>query len=291
MCGLTGFPGIAAAISHPTRCSPSSAAWRRLCIIAVPTIRESGAIHRRELPLGHKRLSIVDLSPAGHQPLASRCGRYVIAYNGEVYNHDALRKELVERGHSFRGHSDTEVLVEGFAEWGIEATIRKCRGMFAIAVWDCSQRELSLIRDRLGKKPLYYGQFQSVVLFGSETKSLRAHPAFTSQIDRVQLHLFLRQSYLPHGASIYAGIQQVQPGQIVTLCANEASDPTPFRTTVTTYWSFDDVARSGIQDSFAGSYEAAAEQLDNLLTDAVGCRMVVPTCRWERSCPAESIRH
>ena len=152
--------------------------------------------------LGFQRLAIVDLSPAGHQPMKSSCGRFVIVFNGEIYNHPELRSELVALGHSFRGNSDTEVLVEGFAEWGIEPTILRSLGMFAIAVWDTRQRELTLVRDRLGKKPLYYGQFGSSLIFGSETKALRAHPMFRAEVDRAALAEFLQYSYL-HTRSIY----------------------------------------------------------------------------------------
>ena len=219
--------------------------------------------------LGHRRLSVVDLSSSGHQPMTSHCGRFVIAYNGEVYSHDELRKELVAKGHSFRGHSDTEVLLEGFAEWGIVATIQRCLGMFAIAVWDRKQRELTLIRDRLGKKPLYYGRFGSTLLFGSELKALRAHPAFVGEIDRDTLAQFLRWCYVPHPHSIYRGVRSLLPGTILTIRADETSLPEPIP-----FWSFDSVCQNGIEKPFRGSFEDATGSLDELLTDAVGRRMI-----------------
>ena len=226
------------------------------------------------IALGHKRLSIVDLSPAGHQPMTSACGRFVIAFNGEVYNHDELRRDLAAKGSSFRGHSDTEVLVEGFAEWGIEATIQRCLGMFAIAVWDTQRRELTLIRDRLGKKPLYYGRFGSTLLFGSETKALRAHPAFDGGVNRQMLGLFLKYSTIP-GGSIYEGVSQLRPGCLMTISLDDDLHWTGRRVDpVREYWTIHRAVENGMRSPFAGSFEEAVTGLDTLLTDAVGCRMV-----------------
>lgn len=225
------------------------------------------------IALGFRRLSIVDLSPAGHQPMTSSCGRFVIVFNGEIYNHVELRRDLIAKGHSFRGHSDTEVLCEGFAEWGIEPTIQKCIGMFAIAAWDTQQRELTLIRDRLGKKPLYYGRFGSTLLFGSETKALRAHPAFKSEIDRRMLGEFLKWSYLP-GRSIYSGVTQLLRGCLMTIRLDDDLYWTGKRVDpVREYWTIHHVAERGIYHPFAGTYDEAATRLDDLLTDAVARRM------------------
>ena len=146
------------------------------------------------ITLGFQRLSIVDLSPAGHQPMHSASGRLTIVFNGEIYNYRELRAELIGLGHTFRGHSDTETLLEGCERWGIESTIRRCVGMFAFAVWDHTQRVLTLGRDRLGKKPLYFWRSGPLLLFGSETKSFRAHPAFKPEIDREQVGEFLKWS-------------------------------------------------------------------------------------------------
>src|SRR5665213_3543606 len=155
--------------------------------------------------LGHRRLSIVDLSNAGHQPMVSRDGRYVITYNGEVYGYAGLRTELQERGVNFSGHSDTEVLIEAIATYGVEATIPRLIGMFALAVWDRKERTLKLVRDRLGIKPLYWGKFGNFFLFGSELKALRAHPGWTPRIDRGAVALYLRHSYIPAPRTIYEG--------------------------------------------------------------------------------------
>ena len=226
------------------------------------------------IALGFRRLSILDLSPLGHQPMTSSCGRFVIAFNGEIYNHHDLRDELAAQGRPFRGRSDTEVLVEGFAEWGIEPTIKRCIGMFAIAAWDHQRQELTLIRDRLGKKPLYFAKFGPTVLFGSELKALRAHPAFRGDINRKAISEFLRQSYLS-SQSIYLNVVPLRPGTSMTIKLSDDqfwSDSTIPRQR--DYWSFQQVAGNGLIEPFTGSYDEAVDRLDQLLTDAVGRRMV-----------------
>jgi asparagine synthase (glutamine-hydrolysing) len=140
--------------------------------------------------LGHRRLSIVDLSPLGHQPMEARGGRYMVAFNGEIYNFPELRRELEGKGHRFRGHSDTEVLLASVEEWGVEASLRRFVGMFAFALWDRAERTLILCRDRLGEKPLFYGWSGGVFLFGSELKALRAHPRWRGEVDRDALALY-----------------------------------------------------------------------------------------------------
>ena len=160
----------------------------------------------QRIALGHRRLSILDLSSAGHQPMISHSGRYVIAYNGEAYNHMDLRKELGVK--SWRGHSDTEILLAGFDEWGIQGTIERVVGMFAFAVWDKTENTLFLGRDRIGEKPLYYGWQGDSFLFGSELKALKQHPAFKAEINRDSVCLFMRHSYIPAPYSIYTGIKK-----------------------------------------------------------------------------------
>ena len=149
------------------------------------------------LALGHRRLSIIDLSPAGAQPMVSSCGRFVISYNGEVYNADELRADLEAGGRRFRGHSDTEAIVEGAAVWGVEATVKRLIGMFAMALWDRRDRALYLVRDRLGIKPLYWAEFEGRLLFGSELKALRADRRWTPELDRDALLSYLRFGYVP----------------------------------------------------------------------------------------------
>ena len=167
--------------------------------------------------LGHRRLSIIDLSAAGHQPMTSACGRFVITYNGEIYNYRELRQILEPRGHRFRGHSDTEVLLAAIAEWGIEETLPRLHGMFAFAFWDRSARRLILARDRVGKKPLYYGWCGETFLFASELKALHRHPAFDGEVDRDALGLYVQLGWLPGPYSIYRGIRKLPPGAILTV--------------------------------------------------------------------------
>ena len=167
--------------------------------------------------LTHRRLSIVDLSPAGHQPMISADNRFIIVFNGEIYNFQDLRSELEERGVRFRGQSDTEVILEAFAAYGIERTVGRLIGMFAIAVWDKHDRTLSLIRDRLGIKPLYWMKQAGLFLFGSELKSLRAYPGPIPRIDRGAVAAYMRHNYIPAPYSIYQGVNELEQGTILTL--------------------------------------------------------------------------
>ena len=173
--------------------------------------------HESGIALGHRRLSIIDLSSEGQQPMHSADGRYVITFNGEIYNHRALRAELEELGHAFRGHSDTEVMLGAITQWDLEPAIKRFVGMFGFALWDRVNRALYLVRDRLGIKPLYYGWCGSTLLFGSELKSFRLHPAFRGEIDRSALALYMRHSYVPVPYSIYQGVSKLPPGTILKL--------------------------------------------------------------------------
>lgn len=220
--------------------------------------------------LAHTRLSILDLSPAGHQPMISGSGRYVIAFNGEIYNHLTLRAEM-ERGGvvpTWRGRSDTETLLASFDAWSIEAAIAKCVGMFAFAVWDRQRRTLTLGRDRLGEKPLYYGWQGKSFLFGSELKALRAHPAFKAEIDRDALAAFMRLGYVPAPKSIYRDIHKLPPGTLLTL--RGSSDPSA----PVTYWSLPDVARQNSRAPFAGPDDDALQGLEARLSEAVALQLV-----------------
>lgn len=221
---------------------------------------------------GHRRLSIVDLSSAGHQPMASSSGRYVIALNGEIYNHLDCRAALAMTGAEWRGHSDTETLLAGFDAWGIQGTVERCIGMFAFAVWDKATHTLTLGRDRLGEKPLYYGwqgQGQhATFLFGSELKALKAHPAFAAGIDRNALCLLMRHNYIPAPYSIYQGIAKLEPGCLLTV---SLAQPEP---KVVRYWSAAEVAVAGCATPFAGTPEQAVDALDVLLKSAVQQQMM-----------------
>lgn len=218
---------------------------------------------------GHRRLSVVDLSPAGHQPMESSSGRYVIAFNGEIYNHLVLRAELSQ---AWRGHSDTETLLAGFAAWGVQATVERCIGMFAFSVWDRDTHTLTLGRDRLGEKPLYYGwqgQGQhATFLFGSELKALKVHPAFAAGIDRDALCLLMRHNYIPAPYSIYQGIRKLEPGCLLTVSLAQR-EPAVVR-----YWSASAVAMGGCAAPFAGTIEQAVDELEELLKSAVRQQMV-----------------
>jgi asparagine synthase (glutamine-hydrolysing) len=229
-----------------------------------------------DLPVGfgHRRLAIVDLSPAGHQPMAAASGRYVIAYNGEIYNHMDLRASLEKAGVApvWRGHSDTETLLAGFDAWGIEATVKQAVGMFAFAVWDRQDRVLTLGRDRLGEKPLYYGWQGTgsarAFLFGSELKALHAHPAFERKIDRDAVSLFMRHNNVPGDHAIFQGIRKLLPGHLLEVsAANREGQPRA-------YWSGVETALRGAREPFAGSPAEAVEALEAVLRTAIRGQMM-----------------
>ncbi len=222
------------------------------------------------LVLGHRRLAIVDLSPAGHQPMASREGRYIMAFNGEIYNFLDLRKELEALGHGFSGGSDTEVMLAAFTQWGIESAIQRFRGMFAFALWDRQDRVLYLGRDRLGEKPLYYGWLGHTFVFASELKALQQHPAWKGEIDRDVLALFMRHNCVPSPHSIYKGIYKLPPATFLTIRPSDiGASPQPIP-----YWSAKNVAASGVANLFDYSETQAIEHLDNLLSDAIRSQML-----------------
>jgi asparagine synthase (glutamine-hydrolysing) len=222
------------------------------------------------LALGHRRLSILDLSPAGHQPMLSPCGRYALVYNGEIYNHSDLRNGLEEDfgGHQYRGHSDTEVLLVALMHWGVENTLARLNGMFAFAFWDRHERSLFLARDRMGIKPLYYGQHNGVFLFGSELKALTAHPAWRGEVDRDALALYLRHNCVPSPWSIYKGIFKLPPAHFVVVRDNGRNVSSP-----QCYWNLAEIAEQG-SGSKHKSVEQLTSELDALLNDAVKKRML-----------------
>lgn len=221
------------------------------------------------IALAHRRLSIIDLSPAGHQPMLSPCGRFTLVYNGEIYNHQDLRAELVDEGGHFdwRGHSDTETLLAGLRHWGVVGTLQRLNGMFAFALWDRVERALFLARDRMGEKPLYYGGSGGSFLFGSELKSLVAHPNWQGDIDRNALTLYMRHNYVPTPWSIYQGINKLPPAHYVVV--KEAGQVV---SVPQCYWDLGQIAASGAVDA-KGTTEELADELDGLLRDAVGRRM------------------
>lgn len=232
---------------------------------------DSGAWHSSAdgVSLGQRRLSIIDLSPAGHQPMPSASGRYVVTYNGEIYNFEALRAEVEQLtpGVPWRGHSDTEVMLAAFDLWGVQKTLTRLNGMFALAVWDKARKELILARDRMGEKPLFYARMGHSILFGSELKALQAHPSFGSVVDREALALFLRYSYVPAPRSIWKGVLKIPPAHFVVVSAHgEISEPV-------SYWNFSEIAREGAENPEHDRPELT-DDIEKLLTDAVGLRMV-----------------
>ena len=219
--------------------------------------------------LGFRRLAILDLSVEGEQPMKSEDGRFTIVFNGEIYNFIELRDELEKLGHKFRGHSDTEVILAAFVEWDIEPTIKRLNGMFAIALWDSAKEEITLIRDRIGKKPLYYGVFDNTLVFGSELKSLRAHPDFRREVDRESLALYLKFGYVPSPHSIYQNVKKLSPGCFLKIGTKqkEIGEQTP-------YWSLRKIAVDGANNPFDGSEDEIFAEFETLMLDSVKRRML-----------------
>jgi asparagine synthase (glutamine-hydrolysing) len=235
------------------------------------------------LALGHRRLSVLDLSPSGHQPMVSAGGRYVLAFNGEIYNHITFRDELTESDSSlvWRGSSDTETLLAAFERWGVEDTLNRCIGMFAFALWDIESQVLTLARDRLGEKPLYYGwsgdEEKSTFVFGSELKAIHAYPGFNSPVSIAALSQYLRFSYVPAPYSIYEGVFKLEPGCMLTIRGTPPkvapSEPITVgqkHGTLQMYrwWSLQD-AVDGAQAKQCGSESAAIVELESSLSKAV----------------------
>ena len=220
------------------------------------------------IALGFRRLAIMDLSANGHQPMWSASGRFVMVFNGEVYNFRDLGRELEQHGYGFRGHSDSEVILAAFERWGIRDAVRRFVGMFAIAVWDVERRELSLLRDRLGKKPLYVYSEPGLISFGSELKALVAGPSFDRAIDVASLSSYLRYLYVPAPKTIYQRAVKVPPAHVLTV-----SDPRAPLPPARPYWSLREAAARGQAHPFEGTEAEAIDELDTLLREAVGCRM------------------
>lgn len=226
------------------------------------------------LALGHRRLSILDLSPAGHQPMSSACERFVIVFNGEIYNHLDLRNRLhaEEKAPVWRGHADTETLLACFTAWGIEKTLQSMVGMFSIALWDRQYRQLTLARDRMGEKPLYYGWQGDTLLFGSELKAFKHHPDFKGVIDRNALTLLLRHNCIPAPYSIYQGISKLVPGHYLTISLDSLS--LAKTTQPKAYWQLNHVVESGLANPFSGSVTDAIDLLQSQLSTSIAEQML-----------------
>jgi asparagine synthase (glutamine-hydrolysing) len=225
----------------------------------------------RGIALAHRRLAIVDLTEEGRQPMRSASGRYTIVFNGEIYNFLRIRADLEMLGHRFRGHSDTEVMLAAFEEWGLEPSLQRFIGMFAFALWDSAQNEMTLARDRLGKKPLYYCLTNGRLIFGSELKALRAFPGFAADVDRQALTLFLRYHYIPAPRTIYEGVRKLEAAQFVRFGARQGSVVELERRC---FWNAAEIHDEASAHATSVSPDEAASQLDVLLRDAVQLRMI-----------------
>jgi asparagine synthase (glutamine-hydrolysing) len=268
MCGIAGFLDTTGAAG-----ADPSVAQRMADRISHRGPDDSDVWAEGPVALAHRRLSIIDLSPAGHQPMLSACGRYVMVFNGEIYNYEAVRREIEADGYfgavvrQWRGHSDTEVILAAIGRWGFADALQRLVGMFAIALWDRQDRVLRLARDRLGEKPVYFGKLGSHFLFGSELKALRAHPAWRGEIDRGALSLLMRHNYIPAPYSIYRDIQKIPPGNVLQVSATGDIRMEP-------YWSLPEVARRAQAKRFGGSDLEAVDALERCLSDAIAGQMV-----------------
>lgn len=286
MCGLVGFI-TRGERANRNSCSAMIAEMTRTLQHRGPDSSGTWVDPAHPVALGHRRLSIIDLTSEGHQPMLSEDGRRVIVYNGEIYNYLEIKKELqAALSHPggidsaplhFRGHSDTEVLLAAITVWGLEETLKHLNGMFAFALWDREDRSLSLVRDRFGKKPLYLGWVNGSFVFGSELKAFKAFPGFANEVDRGALAQYLRHNCIPSPHSIYRKIYKLPPGCKVTLGFDqvlEADSYEEIAPLVQSYWSAEKVFDEGLHKQAADDPEAVEEQLDTLLRDAVRCRMI-----------------
>ena len=262
MCGIAGYIGE---IENPSNC----------LIKMVHAINHRGPdsngiwADQKEIGLAHSRLSILDLSAAGHQPMHSASGKYVMIFNGEIYNHKYLRTELEAiSNRNWVGHSDTETLLASIEEWGLQNTLTKVKGMFAIALWDKNSKNLYLSCDRIGEKPLYYGWVNEQFVFASELKSIKQFPKFNNQIDRSSLAMFLRFNSIPAPYSIYENIYKLEPGQIVKIHSKSK------QIKKYSYWSIEEVYKKGNMNKFTGNSEEAVDKLENLLSNAISSQML-----------------
>lgn len=263
MCGIAGF------LADPDRSLP----LERIATAMADTLRHRGpddagvwSDPAQGVALAHRRLSIIDLSPAGHQPMVSACGRYVLTFNGEIYNCAEIRAELERSGAApvWRGHSDTEVLLAAAAAWGLRRALEASVGMFALAFWDRRERTLSLARDRLGEKPLYYGRMGQSVLFASEPQALWEHPDWVGEIDRGALALLMRHNYIPAPHSVFRGVRKLLPGSICVIGLDRSAEA------IERYWAPGELGR----EPFTGSAEEAVDALDRLLRETLSGQML-----------------
>ncbi len=268
MCGITGFVNLGGTHSK----DGLSSACKGICDTLAHRGPDSSGVWVDEaagIALGHRRLSILDLSEFGHQPMISHSGRYIIILNGEIYNFKSIRREIEGLGYIFKGNSDTEAALSAIERWGFDEALSRFNGMFAFALWDRKDHVLRLARDRLGEKPLYYGWAGKSFIFASELKALRKHPDFNPKVNRRALALYLKYAYIPAPHSIYSGIYKLLPGTVLTLKNfNPGFLPEP-----RAYWSARLSAEDGIKNRFKGAKADALRELDPLLKDAIKMRL------------------
>ena len=269
MCGIVGFWSKVENASGRERTASLLSEMSRQIVHRGPDSSGDWTDHASGLALAHRRLAINDCSPAGHQPMISASGRFVLVFNGEIYNHQDIRTRLSSK--TWRGHSDTETLLAGFDAWGVRQTLLYSIGMFALAVWDTHERCLTLACDRFGEKPLYYGFQHDCLLFGSELKAIRVHPSFTAQIDRSALTLYMRLGYIPAPYSIYAGIHKLEPGHLVQF---KPSTVDLASSRPEAYWSLAATIKQARANPFAGTEAEAINELEARLRTTVRRQMV-----------------
>lgn len=271
MCGFAGFIDLSARLSNGDL-DARVRAMADCMVLRGPDGSGTWVDERSGIALGHRRLSVIDLTTHGHQPMSSSSERYVIAYNGEIYNFQDIRRDLECAGVQFCGHSDTEVLLAAIERWGLEATLKRANGMFAFAVWDQHARTLYIARDRFGQKPIYYGFSGSYFVFASELKPIKTLIGNDLKIDRSIVRAYLRHGYVPTPYSIYEGICKLQPGTFLKLTLEDVSSRRMGAPQA--YWSALEVAKAGLDRPFEGREDDAVDALDELLCDAVGKCMV-----------------
>ncbi|MDB5516268.1 MAG: asparagine synthase, glutamine-hydrolyzing [Tardiphaga sp.] len=268
MCGIVGL--VSASINENTR--PLLDAMTRSLAHRGPDAHNIWIDTEAGVGFGHRRLSIIDVTSGGAQPMASADGRFVITFNGEIFNFADLRRRLgVGRPHAWRGHADTEVLVEAIARWGVDEALEAIEGQFAFGLWDRSKRELTLARDRFGEKPLYYGRLGKDFVFASELPAFRLHPQFTRELNTEVLPTYLRYGYVPHPSSIYRQVSKLPQGAVFRLTASMLASPLP---PPQLFWSPQNALDWAQTNPFEGSEAEAIEALDALLRKVVGSRMV-----------------
>lgn len=267
MCGIAGFCNFHGSVKMQEE---NLEKMKQRMLHRGPDAGGSYVSEDGKVALGHRRLSIVDLSEAGLQPMKSHSGRYVMVYNGEIYNYKKLSQKLLEekKVDRFRGTSDSEVILEAFEAYGVEETIAQCKGMFAIALYDTKEQKLYLLRDRIGEKPLYYGFMGDTFVFASDVACIAALDGFQNPIQKDVLGIYFIHGYIPAPYSIYENIYKLEPGCILEI-------KSPFnKYSISTYWSIKEVAQHGQEHLFKGAYEEAVDELERLLKASIQDQMM-----------------